>query len=271
MKKIFILAAGLIFIFSAAVYAIDFSPDGYGSISDFYDSIFGRDENAGLTAFPILNIPMGGRSEGMAGAFSAVSDDVSFIEYNPAGSSYLNYSEFALFHNNWIGSTKIEGVSWASRINDLGFAAGTKWLYTPFTEYNIYGVRVSKGYYSEGVAVLNASYNFMSNFYFSGLSAGANLKAAFRIMPDFTDSDDTGNPNGSIISGSGLSQSAVMLMGDVGLLTRFDFLKTYSSRDNNMSAALVLKNIGPPSMNESLPTAITAGLSYKPAKPLLVS
>ena len=253
------------------IRALDFSPGGYGAMSDFFDSIFGPDENAGLTAFPILNIPMGGRSEGMAGAFTAVSDDISFMDFNPSGSATLGKSEFALFHNNWIGTTKIEGLCYASRIGDLGYAAGTKILYTPFTEYNLYGERVSKGYYSEGIALLNVSYNFLSDSYFSGLSAGANLKAAFRAMPDFTDSDDLGNPEGSLISGSGLANSALMIMADLGVLVRFDFLKLYSSRDNNASAALVIRNLGPPSKGESLPTVITAGLSYKPGKPFLVS
>ena len=261
----------IIFILPWNIAALNFDSDGYGSFSDFFNSIFGPDENAGLTAFPILNIPMGGRSEGMAGAFSAVSDDISFIDYNPAGSSYLDLSELALFHNNWIGSTKIEGLAYASRIGDIGYAAATKWLYTPFTEYNIYGERVSKGFYSEGTAILNFSYNFLSNYYFSGLSVGASLKGAFRIVPDFTDSDDLGNPQGNLISGSGLSQSALMIMGDIGLLTRFNFLKFYSSRDNNASAALVIRNIGPPSGGESLPTAIVAGISYKPLQPLLLS
>ncbi|MDR0312426.1 MAG: UPF0164 family protein [Treponema sp.] len=262
---------GIIFILAWNAYALNFDSDFYGSVSDFYNSIFGPDKNAGLTAFPILNIPLGGRSEGMAGAFSAVADDISFIEYNPAGSAGLFRSELALFHNNWIGDTKIEAIAYASRLNNLGFAGSLKWLYTPFTEYNLYGERVSKGYYSEGAAVLNISYNFFSGYYFSGISAGINLKAAFRIVPNFTDSDDLGNAQGSLISRSGLSQSAIMAMADIGVLTRFDFLKFYNSRERNFSAALVLKNLGPPSKGDPLPTTFVAGISYKPIRPLLFS
>ncbi|GHU64451.1 hypothetical protein FACS189447_01260 [Spirochaetia bacterium] len=250
---------------------MDFNADSYGSISDYLNSIYGPDENAGLTSFPVLNVPMGGRSEGMAGAFAAVSDDISFIEYNPAGSSMLSNSELALFHNNWIADTKVEGAVFASRYGDLGFAAAGKWLYTPFTEYNMYGERVSKGYYSEIVAALNVSYNFFSGYYFSGLSVGANIKGAFRIVPDYTDTDDLGNNSGSIISGSGSSQSAAIAMADIGLLTRFDFLKAYSSREKNMSAALVFRNLGPAVMDDPLPTSATLALAYKPLKPLLVS
>jgi hypothetical protein len=237
--------------------------DTFGNIADYLDRIYGIDDNAGLTTFPVLNIPMGGRSEGMASAFAAVSDDVSFIEYNPAGSSMLAKSELAFFHNNWIADTNVSSIVYSTRFRDLGFAAGGKWLYTPFTEYNLYGERVSGGYYSEGVAVLNFSYNFLSGFYFPGISVGMNLKGAFRIMPDFTDEWDY------IIDGSGMSQSAMMGMVDIGALTRFNFLKFYTARERNASAALVVRNLGPSVMGEPLPSAISAAISYKPIRPLL--
>jgi len=260
----------LLFLPIAAI-ALDFNNDSYGSIADYLNSIYGADSNAGLTAFPVLKIPMGGRSEGMAGAFTAVSDDISFIEFNPAGSSMLSRSEIAVFHNNWIADTKMEGAVFASRYKDLGFAAAGKWLYSPFTEYNMYGDRVSKGYYSEGVGVLNISYNLFRNYYFPGISIGANIKGAFRIVPDYSDADDQGNNQGQLIPGSGRSQSTAMAMADVGLLTRFSFLKFYKYREPNTSFAVVAKNLGPPAMGEPLPSVITAALAYKPLRPLLIS
>ena len=272
MKKLWFLFFAIFFLFfSVNTMARDLNPGWYGSISDYLNSIFGIDPNAGLTAFPILRIPMGGRSEGMAGAFSAVADDISFLEHNPAGSSMLERTEIAFFHNNWIADANIAGLAFASRHNDLGFAAGIKWLYVPFTEYNMFGNRVSRGYYSEGVATLNVSHNFFRSHYFSGLSVGANLKGAFRIVPDFSDADDLGNNHGTLIPGSGREQSTIMAMLDLGILTRFNFLKFYSSRDRNASAALVFRNLGPPAMGEPLPSAITAGFSYRPIRPLLFS
>jgi hypothetical protein len=232
-------------------------------MADYLDSIYGIDDNAGLTTFPILNIPIGGRSEGMAGAFSAVADDISFIEFNPAGSSMLEKSEAAFFHNNWIADTKIEGAAYATRIGHLGLAGGAKWLYTPFTEYNLYGERVSNGYYSEAVAILNASYNVFSGYYFGGLSLGMNLKGAFRFMPDYTDNND------NIIANSGWSQSAAMVMADLGALTRFNLFKFYTAREQNSSAALVIRNLGPPALGEPLPTVICGALAYRPLRPLL--
>ncbi|GBU28920.1 hypothetical protein R84B8_02482 [Treponema sp. R8-4-B8] len=261
LKMTAVFAVFLLFFPHLSAWSAD-AQDTYGNITDYLNGIYGIDDNAGLTAFPVLNIPMGGRSEGMAGAFSAISDDVSFLEFNPAGSSMLEKSELAFFHNNWIADVKIEGIAYASRLKNFGFAAGAKWLYTPFTEYNFYGDRVSNGYYSEGAAVLNASYNFLSGYYFSGLSLGVNIKGAFRIMPDYADDSD------SIIKGSGLSQSAVMVMADIGVLTRFNFLKGYVSRDKNASVAVVIRNLGPPALDEPLPTVLNAAISYKPIRPL---
>ena len=246
-------------------YALEVDSDGYGSIFDGLTELFGIDSNAGLTAFPVLNIPIGGRSEGMAGSFAAVSDDISFLDWNPAGSATLEKQELAFFHNNWIADTKVEGAAFASRLRDLGFAAGGKWLYTPFTQYDLYGERVSKGYYSEAVGILNISYNFFSGYYFRGLSLGANLKGAYRFVPDYADNA------GLMLSGSGMNQSTGIIMGDIGALTRFNFLKPYYSRDTNASAAFVVRNLGPPAMDDPLPTVATIAIAYKPIRPLLIS
>ena len=252
------------FPLSLSLWAAD-PQNEYGNISDYLHGIYNSDGNAGLTAFPVLNIPIGGHSEGMAGAFSAISNDVSFIDFNPAGSSMLEKSELAFFHNNWIADTKIESAAYANRFGNLGVGAGIKWLYTPFTEYNYYGERVSNGYYSEGVAILNVSYNFFSGYYFSGVSLGVNVKGAFRTMPDFTDI------YGDIIAGSGSSNSALMVMADIGLLTRFNLFKGYVARERNTSVAIVVRNLGPPALDEALPTSINAAISYKPIRPVTIA
>jgi hypothetical protein len=72
---------------------------------------------------------MGGRSEGMASAFAAVSDDISFIEYNPAGSLMLAKSELAFFHNNWIADSRLEGIAYAARFGYWGCRRGKMALY----------------------------------------------------------------------------------------------------------------------------------------------
>ena len=219
------------------------------------------DPVTGLTSFPTLLIPMGGRYEGMGTAYTAVANDSGYLEANPAGSATLPYSELSFLHHAWIADSSIEGVIYTVRFDDLGIGVGGKFLYVPFTAYNEWGERDGKGYISETVATINAGYNFFSSYRFSGLSAGANLKVAYRGVPASIYPD----------------QSVLTAMIDLGLLTRFDLLKPYISRTRNFSLGLVLKNLGLPALGglswpgEPLPTQLTAGVAWSPIRPLLLA
>jgi hypothetical protein len=107
---------------------------------------------------------------------------------------------------------------------------------------------------------------------------GINIKPAFRFVPDYadSDSDELTIDTDEVIPGSGASQSAIALMGDLGFLYRGNFLKFYNSRDENFSLALVMKNFGIPDvtfklMEDPLPSAVVAGVAYRPIRPVLVS
>ena len=127
MKKIFFI----FFIFSTASlsYSADIS-DIYYNADSFLDSL--SDPNTGLTAFPTLLIPMGGRFEAMGTAFTAVADDASFIEANPAGSASLKYTELSFYHNDWIADTNIESVTFTTRKHNWGIGAARQIPLCPF-------------------------------------------------------------------------------------------------------------------------------------------
>ncbi len=249
MKTIVLILIVFFLIFSHA-YA-DFS-DFYGDISPGEDQL---DPNVGLTVFPTLLIPMGGRYEGMGTAFTAVAADAGFLEANPSASSLLEQTELVFSHNNWIADSNMEGVVYTIRFNDLGIGFGGKFLYVPFTEYDLWGERVSKGYYSESIATMNISYNFFSNYYFYGIAVGTNVKVAYRNIPEDIYPE----------------QSAIGVMGDFGILTRFNLFKFYSSRSKNFSVGAVVKNLGPFVLQEPLPTEATAGIAYSPIRPVTIS
>ena len=158
MKRLTIL----ILLFFVPVFTIfpEYS-NFYYNLSEAF-SIF-ADPNTGLTIFPTLLIPLGGKYEGMGTAYTAVSQDSGYLESNPSASSILELSELSFIHHSWIADSNIEGVIYTVRYNDLGIGVGGKFLYIPFTEYNEWGVRESKGYISETIATLNISYNFFSN------------------------------------------------------------------------------------------------------------
>ncbi|HAW86482.1 MAG TPA: hypothetical protein DCX65_09410 [Spirochaetaceae bacterium] len=239
-------------------------------ISSVYETIvnlflFDPDPNKGLSVFLSSRIPMGGIAESMGTAYTAVCLDASFLESNPAGSAVLPNTELALYHNNWIADTRIEGIVYNSRFGSLGLGIGGKWLYLPFTEYDHMGLRVTTGYYSEMLAIANASWHLIPGYYFYGIVIGANVKLAYRSVPDY------GDENGVLIEGSGADQSALAVMLDAGFLTRFDLFKFYSSREQNFSVGLSLSNLGLPSLGEPMPSEITMGLAWSPLRPLLFS
>lgn len=215
-----------------------------------------KDPNTGLTSFPTLLIPMGGLSEGMGTASSAVARDSGYIDSNPAASSLLRVAELAFYHHNWIADSNLEGVVYTVRFNDLGIGVGGKFLYVPFTAYNEWGAAGAKDYITETVGTLNVSYNFFSNFYFYGLALGGNLKVAYRNIP-------------SVFAAN---QSALAVMGDLGLQTSFNFLKFYSSQSKNFSTGLVVKNLGVSTLpDEVLPQMATAGFAWSPLRPWMIA
>ena len=250
MKRLTFLL--VLFLGISLTAGADFS-DFYYNLSEAFSSF--ADPNTGLTVFPSLLIPLGGKYEGMGTAYTAVSRDSGYIEANPSASSTLELSELSFLHHNWIADSNIEGVIYTVRYNNLGIGFGGKFLYLPFTEYNEWGERKSKGYISETIGTVNVSYNFFSNYYFYGLAFGANLKVAYRNIP------------AEIYPG----QSALTGMIDIGTLTRFNLLKFYITRSKNFSIGAVLKNLGLPALNEPLPTMATIGIAYSPLRPLTLS
>ncbi len=234
----------------------------------FYSNV---DKNEGTTSFRSLNIPVGGRAESMGTAYTALADDISFFDYNPAASAVLKNSEAAVFHNAWISDSAVETVAATTRFGNLGTGVQLKCFYVPFTEYNSTGERTTGNYYSETTATLNVSYNFLAGYNFKGIAIGSNLKAAWRSVPDYTDND-----TGAIISGSGLAQSGAAVMADLGLLFRFNAAKLYVDRDPNLQIGFSLLNAGNAwtgfgatvTRDDPLPTKVAAGISYRMIRPL---
>ncbi|MBN2050314.1 MAG: UPF0164 family protein, partial [Spirochaetales bacterium] len=163
------LAVLFFLLFSWSLSAAEYS-DYYASASETAESAL--DVNTGLTAFEILLIPLGGKLESMGTAYTAVALDSGALEANPAATSVLSSTELSFIHNDWIADSKLEGVIYTIRYNNLGIGFGGKFLYLPFTEFDQWGDPVSKGYPSETITTLNISYNFFSSYYFYGFALG---------------------------------------------------------------------------------------------------
>ena len=132
-SKLFAVIIIFSLVAAGPLYSIDLS-DPYIDITGFFEPLI--DENEGLTSFRSLLIPGGGRAEAMGSAFSALANDISFFETNPAGSSTMTNTELAVLHNNWIADSRLETVSMTSRTGNFGYGASFRCFYVPFTEYN---------------------------------------------------------------------------------------------------------------------------------------
>lgn len=267
---------GILIIFSfhvSLLYAFDYTALT-GPVADAFIGLTGSNE--GTTSFNSLLIPSGGKAESMGMAYTGLANDIGFFDFNPAASSWLKNSEAALFHNVWIADSAMETIAGTMRVGHLGLGTQLKIFYVPFTEYNSFGDRVASNYYSESSAAFNIAYHFFPGYKFKGFSIGANIKAAWRSVPDFADDN-----SGAILKGSGLEQSGLGLMADVGFLMRFNAFKFFVDREPNFSVGLSVINLGVSltgfggqkgvMLDSPLPTAISAGVSWHIIKPLTVT
>ena len=236
--------------------------DAYASVSDW----FGVDPNAGQNSFLTLTIPSGGKFEGMATAHTAVALDWSYMEANPAAGSFLPRTMLSFSHVDWIADSALETAAFTYRPEkneNIGLGYGLKFLHVPFTGYNDWGAQYSNGsasaagWYTEAIATASFSYTFLRSFYFGGLSVGSSLKAGYR----------------GVSAALAPGQNAMSLMGDIGVMSRFNFLKTYASRDPNFTIGLTVKNLGAEFISDPdpLPTYGSLGFSYRPIRPILVA
>ena len=210
------------------------------------------DPNVGLTAFPILLVPAGGRLEGMGTAGTATSEDLSAFEANPAAAASRERTELGLFHHAWYADGALDTVSFTLGRGSLGIVAGAKVLYLPFTAYDDVGTPVASGYYTEIMAAAGGALRIVNAPAFS-LSLGATLKVAVRAFPK------------AVLAG----QSALGFPMDVGLLADLSFLDFgRGARRKNFSVGVSLRNFGQGDLGAPLPTVLAAGVSYSPVRPL---
>jgi hypothetical protein len=77
--------------------------------------------NVGVTAAPVLTVPLGARALGMGTAFTAVASDDSALEYNPAGLAQLNAQDIEFTYIAGAGQTSLQQLSYGGPTPFSGF------------------------------------------------------------------------------------------------------------------------------------------------------
>ncbi|WP_175608687.1 UPF0164 family protein, partial [Treponema pallidum] len=222
-----------------------------------------NDSHPGKEQFLQFLIPSGGRYEYLGVSFTALADDASFFEANPAGSAGLSRGEVALFHHSQIHDSHTETVSFARRTQNTGYGASVRAFSSESDLKSFFGGNSGgsksgehQGKQGKGfVAIANASHTFCGQYRFKGVSFGCNFKMGFR---------------------EGKTGSHVTVAGDLGLRAAFSVAKNFGSNEPNMHVGLVLKNAGISvktggSQVKHLNPAIAVGFAYRPVYAFLFS
>lgn len=176
-----------------------------------FADIFAKTGTAGLQ---FLKIGIGARALGMGEAFTAVTDDISSIYWNPAGLALKAQDQVMFSHTAWVAGINYEFVAF-SKVTNLGtFGVSTALLHTGYmdvTEEELFDLTGETFTCYDLMAGVTYANEFTDKFSF-----GANIKYVREMLDEYA-------VNGVAI--------------DIGSL--------YNTGWNNLTIGMAIKNFGP--------------------------
>ena len=105
------------FLFFILIFISKSAGLSYSELDSTLSSLFYNfvDEDEGQTSFRSLLIPFGGRTESLGSAYTGLSDDIGYLQFNPGAGSIQKQSQISLFHNMWIADSKMETLAFTTR------------------------------------------------------------------------------------------------------------------------------------------------------------
>lgn len=191
-------------------------------------------DEAGTSALPFLEMQQGARPTGMAGAFTAVADDVDSLWWNPAGLARSKMTEVTMSHTVFVDDVKTEYLAASRPLPALKGTVGGS-----FTYMSVPGL---EGYDSTGRSLGNLTAN----------SYAATFGFATFVIPG----QISVGVNGKYLGQTLTTKKGTGMALDAGLQYRRD----------QWGAGVSAQNVGPSFKlgddSSPLPTMLRAGVAY---------
>lgn len=194
------------------------------------------DGTTGTSGATFLEIGTGSRPLGMGEAFTAATEDVHSLYYNPAGIATLKYPVLSLMHQELIMDSRYENISFAFPLYN-GFLAGsnsTFWV-PPFDKIDENGNETGTVQYYNTCTTLG--YGQSLGF----IEIGASAKYIYQRIDTLK-----------------LHSAAA----DLGILKRMYMFSPFEAPIRNFAIGLAIQNLGTNAKKDPLPRLLRLGLSY---------
>ena len=198
---------------------------------------------AGTTGGDLWIMGGGARAASMAGAYTAVAEDLETLYYNPAGLALLKDLQADFSHQEWLTAIKVESVSFGQSLwSDLGLGGNITILPLNGDQRTFEDVQ---GNYSGAAGTVSST---LANFVL-----GAGWKGRWN---SFIPSGE----RSKIALGTSLKVSTQSLDGNVSASAGFDLGGLYQLVPGESRLGISLQNIGLVSLGKDLPLAVRVGL-----------
>ncbi|HEY1406671.1 MAG TPA: PorV/PorQ family protein [Spirochaetota bacterium] len=196
--------------------------------------------NTGTSGAAFLELPIGARPIAMGEAYTAGTDDVNVLYYNPAGLATLQFPSLSLFHNELFLDSRFENITAAIPFQKgyLGFATSMFWV-PPFEKID------ENGNSNGTVQFYNSATTVAFGRQVGPVLLGGSLKYIFQKIDTMT-------------------TNAVAL--DLGIQKQLYMYTPFTAPIRNFTVGASFLNLGTPVKGYPLPRTFHLGASYMPTK-----
>ncbi len=196
--------------------------------------------SAGTSGADFLEIGVGSRPLGMGEAFTAGTDDINSIYYNPAGLGTIRYPVLSIMHQELILDSRFENISAAFPLFNgfMGVSNSVFWV-PPFDKIDVDGNKTGT------VNFYNACFTLAYGQSLGFMEVGGSVKYIHQKIDTLT-----------------LHSAAV----DLGVMKRLYMYSPFDAPIRNFVLGMSLQNIGTKAKDDELPRLMRMGASYYPTR-----